>query len=82
MSEFLELEDEEDIPCCPEESEPFPSFSVGSMEDINPCTLDITESKLLELIDAPSKIKGEQAARIAVAEAFCKYFKIDIVHGS
>ena len=79
MSEFLDLMEEEDIPCCPEAPEPFPNFSVGSMEDINPCTLAITKSDLLGLINSPTKIRDEQAARIVVAEAFCKYFKIEVI---
>jgi hypothetical protein len=79
MSEFLELEDEEDIPCCPETPEPFPDFSIKSLDELGPCTLAITRKEYLDLLYTFTRMKGEIPARITVAEAFVKHFKIEII---
>jgi len=79
MSEFLELEDEEDIPCCPETPEPFPDFSIRSLDDLGPCTLTIPGKELVKLIYTKDHLKDPTAIRVAVANAFCKYFKITTI---
>lgn len=82
MSEFLELTDEEDIPCCPETPEPFPDFSIKSLDDLGPCTLAITAKDLDKLTSINEELEDFLAIRIAVANAFIKYFKIEIINGN
>lgn len=79
MSEILDLMDEEDeVPCCPE-IEPFPDFSIKSLDELGPCYLTLTRKEYINLLHNFTKVKGEFAARMAVAEAFINHFKIVIV---
>jgi len=79
MSEFLELEDGEDIPCCPETPEPFPNFSVKSIDDLGPCSLAITTEDLGKLTSVSGFLADPITVRMAVANAFIKHFKIEII---
>ena len=79
MSEFLDLMEEEDIPCCPEAPEPFPDFSIKSLDELGPCSLAITAEDLGRLTSVSGLLTDPIAARMAVANAFIKHFKIEVV---
>ena len=81
MSEFLDLMEEEDTFCCPDGTEPFPDFSVKTLEELGPCNLAITRKELNKLIYSNSHLTAPLSIRHHIASEFMKYFKIEVIDG-